>query len=84
MFALEQAGISLRDVTDRLLDDGVKLFAEAFDKLLKAVDRGCKGKATARINRQTYKLPEPLAEAVNQSLEDWQVNDATESRRSGD
>jgi transaldolase / glucose-6-phosphate isomerase len=75
MLALEQAGISMRDITDRLLDDGVKLFAEAFDKLLKAVDRGCKGQTTARINRQTYKLPEHLAMAVNQSLEDWQGND---------
>jgi transaldolase/glucose-6-phosphate isomerase len=75
MFALEQAGISMKDVTDRLLDDGVKLFAEAFDKLLKAVDRGCKGQTTPRINRQTYTLPEDLAMAVNQSLEDWQAND---------
>ncbi len=75
MFALEQAGVSMKEVTDRLLDDGVRLFAEAFDKLLKAVDRGCKGQTTARINRQTYNLPENLATAVNQSLEDWQAND---------
>jgi transaldolase/glucose-6-phosphate isomerase len=53
----------------------VRLFAEAFDKLLKAVERGCKGETTPRINRQTYKLPEHLAMAVNQSLEDWQAND---------
>ncbi|MFX9004165.1 transaldolase family protein, partial [Acinetobacter baumannii] len=34
---LAKAGISLDAVTDALVDDGVKLFAEAFDKLLGAV-----------------------------------------------
>ena len=36
---LERHGISLAAVTDRLLDEGVKLFADAFDKLLAAVAR---------------------------------------------
>lgn len=35
--ALEKNGISLDAVTDRLLEDGVKLFADAFDKLLGVV-----------------------------------------------
>jgi len=39
MEALEQAGISMKEVTDRLVDDGVRLFAEPFEKLLSAVDR---------------------------------------------
>src|SRR5882672_868548 len=30
-------GISMKEVTDKLTDDGVRLFAEAFDKLLDAV-----------------------------------------------
>jgi len=34
---LERHGISVAAVTDRLLDEGVKLFADAFDKLLAAV-----------------------------------------------
>lgn len=75
MFALGEVGISMKDVTDKLLDDGVRLFAEAFDKLLKAVDRGCKGETTAKINRQTYTLPGQLATKLDQSLEDWQAND---------
>ena len=37
---LERAGISLADVTDRLVEDGVTLFSEAFDTLLAAVDKG--------------------------------------------
>jgi len=38
MAGLETAGISLDAVTDRLLDEGVTLFADAFDKLLAALD----------------------------------------------
>jgi transaldolase / glucose-6-phosphate isomerase len=34
---LASAGISMKEVTDKLTDDGVKLFADAFDKLLAAV-----------------------------------------------
>jgi hypothetical protein len=42
---LEHVGISLSDVTDRLLEDGVALFCRAFDNLLAAVDEG-RGRAT--------------------------------------
>jgi len=35
-------GISMKEVTDKLTDDGVRLFAEAFDKLLKAVEKTSK------------------------------------------
>jgi transaldolase / glucose-6-phosphate isomerase len=34
MEVLEQVGISMKEVTDKLLDEGVRLFAEPFDKLL--------------------------------------------------
>jgi len=34
---LARAGISIKEVTDKLTEDGVKLFADAFDKLLAAV-----------------------------------------------
>jgi transaldolase / glucose-6-phosphate isomerase len=34
MEILEQVGISMQAVTDKLLDEGVRLFAEPFDKLL--------------------------------------------------
>ncbi len=35
-------GISMREVTDKLTDDGVRLFAEAFGKLLEAVEKSSK------------------------------------------
>src|SRR5271170_836331 len=37
MSDLAKAGISMKEVTDKLTNDGVKLFADAFDKLLAAV-----------------------------------------------
>ncbi len=39
MDGLAQAGVSMQEVTAKLLDDGVRLFADAFDKLLAAVER---------------------------------------------
>ncbi len=42
MAALEVAGVSMKEVTDKLLDDGVRLFSEAFDKLLAAVEAECR------------------------------------------
>ena len=44
MASLARLGISIKDVTDQLTDDGVRLFAEAFDKLLKAVEKGSQSK----------------------------------------
>ena len=41
---LARAGISIKEVTDKLTDDGVKLFADAFDKLLAAVAKSTQKK----------------------------------------
>ena len=42
MASLERAGVSMGEVTDKLLEDGVRLFSEAFDKLLAAVEEECR------------------------------------------
>ena len=47
MADLAQAGIAMKEVTDKLTDDGVKLFADAFDKLLAAVEKSTQRKAQA-------------------------------------
>jgi transaldolase / glucose-6-phosphate isomerase len=41
---LARAGISMKEVTDKLTNDGVKLFADAFDKLLAAVAKSTQAK----------------------------------------
>jgi transaldolase len=42
---LAKAGVSIKEVTDKLTNDGVKLFADAFDKLLAAVAKSTQRKA---------------------------------------
>jgi transaldolase len=41
---LEKAGISIKEVTTKLTTDGVKLFADAFHKLLEAVEKSVEQK----------------------------------------
>jgi transaldolase / glucose-6-phosphate isomerase len=41
---LARAGISMKEVTDKLTQDGVKLFADAFEKLLAAVEKNRESK----------------------------------------
>jgi transaldolase len=44
MARVAKLGISMKEVTDKLTNDGVRLFAEAFEKLLKAVEKSSKSK----------------------------------------
>jgi transaldolase / glucose-6-phosphate isomerase len=39
MFDLEKAGISMKEITDKLLVDGIKLFSDAFNELLEATGK---------------------------------------------
>jgi len=39
MARLASVGISMQDVTDQLVEQGVQLFADAFDKLLRAIEQ---------------------------------------------
>jgi transaldolase/glucose-6-phosphate isomerase len=71
MAALAEAGIPFKDVTDRLLAEGVDLFSAAFGKLLKAVDRQSKDPGAGRINRLTSTLPQSLQAAVARKLTEW-------------
>jgi len=73
MKTLAQLGISIDEVTDKLTDDGVRLFAEAFDKLLEAVEKSSKSQITPKVSKQTYKLPEPLAASVKTTMDDWRA-----------
>lgn len=68
---LERAGLSMKAITDRLLDEGVQLFRDAFDKLLLAVEQQSKGTASVRVDGQPYKLPRHLTTAVRSSLKAW-------------
>ncbi|HTT22333.1 MAG TPA: bifunctional transaldolase/phosoglucose isomerase, partial [Candidatus Sulfotelmatobacter sp.] len=73
MQALASVGISLDQITDKLTDDGVRLFEEAFDKLLAAVEKSTQGGTTAKISQQTYELPDQFAKDVTQNVNDWRA-----------
>ncbi len=74
MDTLPKVGISMKEVTDKLTNDGVKLFADAFDQLLAAVEKSSRSEITAQVNRQAYALPKELATAVKTAADDWRAN----------
>jgi transaldolase / glucose-6-phosphate isomerase len=47
MLDLGRSGISMKEVTDQLTEDGVKLFMEAFDKLFAAIEKQVKPATSA-------------------------------------
>ena len=66
-----RSGISIDAVTAKLVEDGVQLFADAFDKLLGAVARKRAANLGEKLDSQTYKLPPELEKAITASLEAW-------------
>ena len=70
---LAQTGISIDRITDKLTVDGVRLFEEAFDKLLAAVEKSTQGETTPKISLQSSKLPDALAKQVAQNVNDWRA-----------
>ena len=71
LLAFERAGLSMKEITDGLLEEGLQLFRDAFDNLLAAVERHGKGGAAGRLNEYTYTLPSALAADVRSSLKEW-------------
>jgi transaldolase / glucose-6-phosphate isomerase len=67
---LAELGISLGEVTEKVLADGVRLFDEAYAKLLRAVEEATGSLAA----RQRLSLPGELARAVEETLDDWEGN----------
>ena len=81
MSDLEKSGISMKQVTTQLLEDAIKLFDEAFEKLIAAVAaKKDTAKADQAANKpkvqlQSYALPGPLQQAVDSTIKDWVTND---------
>jgi transaldolase/glucose-6-phosphate isomerase len=73
MADLAAVGIVMKDVTDKLTADGVKLFADAFDALLAEVEKNTKRTAAPKVNAQTASLPGDLDAAVKKNLNDWRA-----------
>jgi transaldolase/glucose-6-phosphate isomerase len=73
METLEKVGISMKKVTDDLVTQAVKLFAEPFDKLLNTVDAKCKFVSQAEVDPQTYSLPAQIDAQLQEAIEDWKM-----------
>jgi transaldolase/glucose-6-phosphate isomerase len=74
MTTLAEVSVSMAEVTDALLVEAVRLFAEPFEKLLAAIETRRRDSMAKGLNRLTYELPAGLQEAVSRTIEDWQVN----------
>src|ERR1700733_2703646 len=74
MADLAAVGIVMKDATDKLTADGVKLFADAFDTLLAEVEKNTKRSSTPKANAQSASLPADLEPAVKKSLKDWRAS----------
>ncbi len=75
MEAVERAGISMKTVTNTLLNEGLRQFADAFAQLLEATGSRKNKQSTAKINSISYTLPPKLSTAVDNALTDWAKND---------
>jgi transaldolase/glucose-6-phosphate isomerase len=84
MKTLNRSGISIDAVTAKLVDEGVQLFADAFDKLLGAVARKRATILADKLNSQTSKLPKQLEKAVTASLESWRTDGSVRRLWAGD
>jgi transaldolase/glucose-6-phosphate isomerase len=70
---LGRTGISLERVTDNLVDEGVRLFADAADKLLAAVAKKRAAILDTQIDQMKPALCPQLAKKVDEIAEDWRA-----------
>jgi transaldolase / glucose-6-phosphate isomerase len=68
---LQRFGISLPRITDELVADGVRLFADAFDQLLGGLARKRAQMLGTTLNGAAMELAEEQESAVEQTLEAW-------------
>jgi transaldolase / glucose-6-phosphate isomerase len=71
--ALADAGIDMRDVTDKLLRDGIAKFVEPFDKLIEGVELTREGIVTGRPPTIRSSIPDELEPALVAKIEQAQA-----------
>src|SRR6185503_7553971 len=73
---LERSGVSLDAITEELVKDGVKLFADAADKLYGAVAHKRATVLGPAIDHQQLSLGDGLGKTVVKSAEEWRASAA--------
>ncbi|MGA8398440.1 MAG: bifunctional transaldolase/phosoglucose isomerase, partial [Stellaceae bacterium] len=71
MATLSNSGVSLEDATQKLVADGVRLFADAADQLYAAVQTKRRLVLGPKLNAMSYKLPAAIETDVKAAVEDW-------------
>jgi transaldolase/glucose-6-phosphate isomerase len=71
MDALAGAGVAIDEITSRLVQDGVRQFADAADQLYAAVQKKRRAVLGNKLNSMSFKLPKDLDDGVKAALEDW-------------
>ncbi|HEX9120293.1 MAG TPA: bifunctional transaldolase/phosoglucose isomerase [Terriglobales bacterium] len=84
MDGLAKVGISMKEATDKLLVEGIQQFATAFDQLLKSTGRRPEARESVKINRQTFKMPAELNNAVCATIDDWKKQEKARRLWRGD
>lgn len=77
MDLLASIGISIDEVAEALVDDGVRRRSEAFDRLLTAVDDARRGALRSMLDRQRVTLPGDLSAKVSGVVAQWQASGNT-------
>ena len=75
LLTAERVGLSLTALTDRLLEEGLQSFSDAFDHLLVAVESHVRGNDPVSPNRCSYSLPADMATHVQSVLSEWHEAD---------
>jgi len=84
MASLARCGIAIEAVTAKLVDEGVQLFADAFDQLLGAVSRKRASLLGEKLDSMTFKLPAEFEKMVADQLESWRHNGTLRRLWAGD
>jgi len=84
MDSLDKVGISMAKVTDDLVTQAVRLFAEPFDKLLNSVDAKCKFVSAGEVDPQTITLPADVKASFDAAAEDWKMTGKVRRLWAGD
>lgn len=79
LLAAERVGLSMTAITDRLLEEGLQSFSDAFDRLLVAVESRARENDPVPLNSCSYSLPPDMSAEVQASLKEW--NEAARVRR---
>lgn len=84
MATLSRCGISIDTITAKLTEEGIRLFSDAFDKLLGAVARKRTALLGDRLDSQSISMPAELEKAVTSSLETWRCTGKVRRLWAGD